>query len=147
MTDTSLMIQSPVLRTSIVPKEHSGGPALPLLLRRVETFELDDQDCAEETYEHWSSLPGFLEAKMYLCPITEIITVTAFFAQTLPPGTLLWLRCGYFERGSYPFFADESIVLAMKTQKKQKKGSRKKAKVSRQCAAIKDFAGRLEVIA
>jgi hypothetical protein len=108
----------------------------------VETFDIADQDCAEETYQHWSSLATFLEAKMYLCPISEIITVTAFFAQTLPPGTLLGPRRGYFQRGEYLFFSDESVVLA--STQKAKKGRRKKARASR--SAIKEFSGRLEAI-
>jgi hypothetical protein len=108
----------------------------------VETFDIADRDCAKETYEHWSSLPTFLEAKMYLCPITEIITVTAFFAQRLPQGTLLGPRRGYFKRGEYLFFGEESVVLA--STQKTKKSRRKKARARR--SAIKQFSGRLEAI-
>ena len=135
----SIMIYSPVVGSS--QSSQSKGPDLPL--RRVETFEIDDQDCAEETYEHWSSLPTFLEAKMYLCPIVEIITVTAFFAQTLPPDTFLYLRRCYAKVGDYPLFGDESVVLA---EKKKEKARRKKAKAKSQYSGIKEFSGRLEVV-
>ncbi len=55
----SIMIDSPVVGSS--QTSQSKGSVLPLPLRRVETAEYDDQNCADETYEHWSSLPNFLQ--------------------------------------------------------------------------------------
>jgi hypothetical protein len=106
MRNTTLVRESPEARTTERPKLR-GSSGLPLPLRRVETFDIADQDCAEETYQHWSSLPTFLEAKMYLCPIAEIITVTA--ASKLKP----CLR-GHFWARDAAIFSEVNICSSVK---------------------------------
>ena len=81
-------------------------------LRMMTHFDVEDFPTANESYERWANKGTFIEGKMYANFDLDTITVTAYFAQAVPPHQESWEGVTVAQLGTYPNLNEDCVILA-----------------------------------
>lgn len=99
-------------RTQELDRYRYGFIPLGHALRMMTHFDVEDFPTANETYERWIGKGTFLEGKMYANFDLDTITVTAYFAEVMPPRQSCWEGFTYSQMGAYPYLNEDCVILA-----------------------------------
>lgn len=81
-------------------------------LRMITHFDVEDLPTANQTYDRWTNKGTFIEGKMYANFDLDTITVTAYFAEVMPPHQSSWEDFTVAQIGVYPNLNEDCVILA-----------------------------------